>query len=149
MLTAFDCPVMIETVAEPDFVGSALLVAVTVAVVLLLTVGLLYMPVLEIVPSLADHFTATSEVLLTSALNCMEPVDGTVAVPGVTFTTIPAPVFSKTAVWNGCAPSLPLASCTRIPKLKVPALLGFPESVPLAAPSINPFGSCPHPSENW
>lgn len=41
---------------------------------------------LEIVPGEADQVTATFEVLLTRAVNCLVPVDGTVAVAGETVT---------------------------------------------------------------
>jgi hypothetical protein len=68
-------------------VASATLVAVTVAFVLTVTVGAWYRPLLEILPLEADHVTATLDVLLTRAVNCRVPADGTEAVAGETVTT--------------------------------------------------------------
>ena len=47
---------------------------------------------LEIVPGDADHVTATFEVLLTKAVNCKDPADGTVGVDGVTVTATVEPL---------------------------------------------------------
>jgi hypothetical protein len=60
--------IVTETVA--DLVASAALVAVTVAVVLALTVGAVWSPVLEIVPRLAVQVTAVLVVPVTVAVNC-------------------------------------------------------------------------------
>jgi hypothetical protein len=87
MLSGWEEPAVTVTDAVPDLVGSAMLVAVTVAFVLTVTVGAWYRPVLEIVPGEADQITATFEVLLTRAVNCLVPTDGTVAVAGERVTT--------------------------------------------------------------
>jgi hypothetical protein len=60
-------PAVTDTTAVADFVGSARLVAVTVALVLLVTLGAVYIPELEIVPAVAVHFTPVVVVLDTTA----------------------------------------------------------------------------------
>jgi len=56
-------------------VGSATLVAVTVAVVAAVTVGAVNIPLLLIVPPLAVQVTAVFEVFLTVAVNCCVPAE--------------------------------------------------------------------------
>jgi hypothetical protein len=56
-----------ETLALADFVGSARLVAVTVTVVLPVTLGAVYSPELETVPAVAVHFTPVVVVFDTVA----------------------------------------------------------------------------------
>ena len=76
------------TDAVADLVGSAALVAVTVAVVFTVTEGALYIPLLEIVPGEADQVTATFDVFDTSAVNCSVPLEATVEVAGVRVTAM-------------------------------------------------------------
>jgi hypothetical protein len=82
------------TVAVADFVVSVLLVAITDAVIALVTVGAVYLPVASTVPGvelllLTDQVTpAFDESLLTVAVNCVVPPDVTVAVVGETETEI-------------------------------------------------------------
>jgi hypothetical protein len=52
-------------------VGSATLVAVTVALVELVTAGAVNTPLLEIEPALADQVTDVFELLVTEAENCL------------------------------------------------------------------------------
>jgi hypothetical protein len=78
--------------AWPDLVGSALLVAVTVALSLELTTGAVYRPLALMVPLDADQVTATFDVLLTVAVNCTVFDDATVAVAGVTVTLTEPPL---------------------------------------------------------
>ena len=89
MLSGVGESTVIVTDAVPDLVASATLVAITVALVLTVTVGAWYSPVLEIVPVEADQVTATFEVFVTRAVNCLVPADGTEAVAGETVTTTP------------------------------------------------------------
>jgi hypothetical protein len=56
-----------EMVAVADFVESAALVAVSVAVVLEVTAGAVYRPLLDTVPLEAVQFTPLLEVLVTDA----------------------------------------------------------------------------------
>jgi hypothetical protein len=58
------------TEAEALFVGSAALVAVTVTVVLTMTLGAVNRPEPEIDPPVADHVTAVFAVPVTVAVNC-------------------------------------------------------------------------------
>ena len=61
---------VIETEAVNFFVGSATLVAVTLTLVLLVTVGAVNIPVLETVPAVAAQVTAVLLVPWTVAVNC-------------------------------------------------------------------------------
>ena len=83
MVTATDVDggVMV-TVALADFVVSAWLVALTVTVVVVVTVGAVKRPALEIVPALVDHVTAVFVEPVTVALNCWVPPDATVVEVG-------------------------------------------------------------------
>jgi hypothetical protein len=76
------------TVADADFVGSEMLVAVTVAVVSTVTVGALNRPLPLTVPAVDDHVTDLSAQLVTFAVNCCVAPEETVAVVGVTETAI-------------------------------------------------------------
>jgi hypothetical protein len=82
--------------AVADLVESATLVALTVALVLTLTVGAVYCPDVETVPALADQFTAVLVVPVTVSANCCVPPDGTVAEVGEMETeTVLPPVLAK------------------------------------------------------
>jgi hypothetical protein len=81
--------------ALADLVVSATLVAVSVAVVVLVTTGAVNSPALLTVPAVTDHVTAWLLLLITWAENCCVPPDGTVAVVGLTVTaTAPAWVLN-------------------------------------------------------
>ena|SRR5579872_3686706 len=60
----------------------ATLVALTVTKVLLVTLGAENVPLLDIVPALADQTTAVFSVPTTLAANCCRPSDNTVMLPG-------------------------------------------------------------------
>ena len=80
------------TVEVADFVGSAVLVAVTVTVwVDEILLGAVYSPVLEIVPTegLMAHVTAVLLVPLTVAVNCCVCEAVKLAVAGLTCTDTP------------------------------------------------------------
>jgi hypothetical protein len=77
-----------ETAALDFFVGSALLVAVTLTFTLLETVGAVNIPLLEMVPALADHVTAVLLVPCTAAANCCVLPEPTVTMAGETATLI-------------------------------------------------------------
>jgi hypothetical protein len=57
--------------------------------VLLVTLGAINAPMLEIVPALADQVTAVSAVPLMLAVNCCCPSDATVALTGEIESTVP------------------------------------------------------------
>ena len=59
-----------ETVALADLVGSATLVAVTVALLLAVTAAAVYRPEAETLPPVADQVTAVLLAFDTVALNC-------------------------------------------------------------------------------
>jgi hypothetical protein len=63
-------PGLTTTLALDLFVGSTTLVAVTVTLVLLETLGAVNRPALETVPEFADHVTAVLLVPCTRAVNC-------------------------------------------------------------------------------
>ena len=90
------------TEAVPASEESALLIAVTVAVVLLFTAGAWYRPSLLIVPTEAVQVTAVLEVLRTVAVNCKLAADGKVAVFGLS--VIVTGFELETAIFNGSAP---------------------------------------------
>ena len=68
--------------------GSATLVAVTVAVVATVTLGAVNIPPPVIVPVLAVHVTAGFEAWATLAENCCVPAEATLALLGETETVI-------------------------------------------------------------
>jgi hypothetical protein len=72
------------TIACAVCVGSATLVAVTVALVEVVTDGAVNMPLLEIDPALVVQLTAVFEALLTVAENCCVPAEVTLVVAGLT-----------------------------------------------------------------
>jgi|SRR5712692_8400461 len=75
------------TDATAFLVGSAALVAATVADIDVLTLGAVKAPLLDIVPALADQITPVLLVPLTVAVNCCVPPETTVAVAGETATS--------------------------------------------------------------
>lgn len=83
-------------VALAFFVLSAALVAVTVALVLLVTFGAVNIPPLETVPALADHVTAVLLVPCTVALNCWVLPEARLALPGAMVTLTAAGAFTVT-----------------------------------------------------
>jgi hypothetical protein len=75
---------------------SAILVAITVAVVDEVTLGAVKTPLPEIDPLLAAHVTPVFEVLLTLAENCWVPADNTLVEFGETVTLTLADGFTVT-----------------------------------------------------
>jgi hypothetical protein len=71
------------TVAVAKSLESARLVAVTVMVVSLLTVGAVNRPAVVIVPLVVDHFTDVSVLPVTFEVNCCVNFEGTLGVFGV------------------------------------------------------------------
>jgi hypothetical protein len=93
-------PELMVIVAVARLVEFATLVAVTVAVVLFVTDGAVYIPELEILPALVDQVTAFVEASLTVAANCCVPPDVRLVLPGViwTLTVEDAAVMETTAL---------------------------------------------------
>jgi len=72
---------------------------VTVAVVVVATLGAVYSPVVEIVPDVAFHVTAVLIVPETVSLNCCVPAEATVADVGETeIDTVPLPVLANPVI---------------------------------------------------
>ena len=87
------------------FVGSATLVAVTVAVEALVTLGAVNNPLLEIVPPCAVQVTLVFEAFVTCAENCSVPADATLPLLGVTVTpTTGAPLPVATVMYTVTSP---------------------------------------------
>ena len=78
-------------------------------------------------------------VFVTRAVKGTVPPDTTVAAAGVTVIT----TAGETVIWKVCDPATLKESVTLIPKLKVPVVVGVPETVPLLVESKSPAGSCP------
>ena len=74
----------IVRVAEALLLESAMLVAVTIAVVEVETAGAVNRPVLDTVPTFADQLTATLLVPTTVALNCCAPPEAMIELTGDT-----------------------------------------------------------------
>jgi hypothetical protein len=83
--------------------------------------------VFETVPRDADQVTAIFDVLVTRAVNCAVPADGTVTAAGVTVTL----TAGDTMTWKEWVPDCELRSAAETTKLKVPVLLGVPEIIPV------------------
>jgi len=77
-------PAATETVALAIFVVSAALVARTVTVVAAVTLGAVKLPVLEMLPALADQVTPVLLVPCTLAENCWVAPDAILALVGET-----------------------------------------------------------------
>ena len=92
------------TLAEACLLLSATLVAVTVTDMVVLVVGALKFPELEMLPPVADQVTALLLVPLTEALNDCDAPDVTVAEAGETETEI---VSGRTAIPNDLSPCTP------------------------------------------
>jgi|ERR1700677_1636779 hypothetical protein len=98
IVTAAAAAALTVTVAVADFVVSVLLVAITDAVIPVVTLGAVYLPVASTVPDVelllltVQVTPAFDESLVTVAVNCVEAPDATVAVVGETVTAIVAPV---------------------------------------------------------
>jgi len=76
-------PLLPTSIVCDVVVVKATLVAVMITGVFVATLGAVKNPVFEIVPALADQFTAVFEVPLTLAVNCSCSCDATVALLGV------------------------------------------------------------------
>lgn len=86
------------TVALALLVVSATLVARTVTVVVVVTFGAVNVPVLEIVPALADQLTPVLLAPWTLAENCCVPPDATLADVGVMETLTVDPLLAFTVI---------------------------------------------------
>jgi hypothetical protein len=67
--------------------------------VLLLTTGAVKLPLLEMVPAVADQVTAVFEVPVTLAVNCCTPREAIVVLPGETTIAGPWVLAAATTMW--------------------------------------------------
>ena len=138
------------TVDREYLVGSATLVAVTVAVAVVVTLRAVNNPLLEIVPPSAVQVTAVFEVLVTVTENCCVPADGTLAVLGDTMTLTPELPLPPTVMDTIPSPRSAFGKSeidTR--KLKDPAVVGVPATVPFVVFKYSPGGMMPRTKANW
>lgn len=139
------------TFACAEALVSAVLVAFTVTEVLVVTLGAVNNPLLEMVPLEADQVTAVFDVLLTVAANCWVELEMALTVAGeiatntaarltgfpvmkIEIVALPRPVFAE--------------SVTLTLKLKEPEAVGVPDSLPLVL-NDNPGGTVPPDTTNW
>jgi len=138
----------IDTVALAVLVGSAVLVAVTVTLVEVTTLGATNTPLLEIVPALADHVTLPFLLPETDALNCLLPPELRLTLVGeiVMLTEVPECLFTAIEPWTFAL--LPWASVTCAQKYFVVALQGFPVIAPVLVLNDMQAGRLPSISAN-
>ena len=137
-----------DTVVLAFLVVSAALVAVTVAVVLLVTVGAVNNPLLEMEPALADHVTVVFVVPCTVAANCWVLPEPTVALVGEIATLILV-VAAATIVICACTLAVaPWESVTLTQKYFVIATAGFPVTAPVVPFRYKPPGRAPSITRN-
>jgi hypothetical protein len=131
------------TEALAFLVGSAALVAVTVTVVLVLTVGAVKSPPLVIEPALANQVTAVLVVPKTAAENCCAPPDATVALVGeiLTLTLVLDPAEMTICAWSFAL--APCESATFTQKYFVADAAGVPVTSPVVPFRLRPVGKAP------
>jgi hypothetical protein len=130
---------LIEMVACADLLGSAVLVTTTVALVLLVTVGAVNIPVLEIEPPFADHVTAVFVVFETVAKNCCWLPETMLMATGETETPTAACGFTVTLACADFVVSAALVAFTvTVLRLETEGAVNLPllEMVPLEADQI-------------
>jgi hypothetical protein len=131
------------TIALAFLVVSAALVAVTVTPLLLLTVGAVNSPPLEIEPAVADHVTLVLLVPRTVAANCCVLPDATLVLVGETVTLMMSPEPEEILISVCSFAVAPWASVALIQKYLVMATLGTPNTAPVVPLSATPLGSAP------
>jgi hypothetical protein len=130
---------------------SATLVAVTVTVDVVVTLGEVNNPLLEMVPPEADQTTAVFEVLLAVAVNCCEEPEMVVMDAGeiVIATGGTGTVALLIAIEKVAFPrEFFTGSVTVTVKAYVPAVVGVPEISPLVLKN-RPAGKLPPVTKNW
>jgi hypothetical protein len=132
------------TLALADLVGSATLIAFTVTDVFTVTVGAVNSPDDKIDPAVAVQATAVFDALLTVAVNCLVPADGTVAEVGEMVTETGGGAAAM-AIESCFVPVCGVAeeSLTCAVKVNVPETLGVPLIAPVELFSDNPPGRAP------
>jgi hypothetical protein len=139
------CATSTLTIADADFVESAMLVATRWKVDEAVTLGAVNIPDDETVPPDAVHFTAGVLAFVTRARNWWLAPEDIVTLAGEISTetgllgaaccTFTKKVFTPSAML--------FLSVTEIVKLNLPISLGVPETVPVVAFRARPGGSVP------
>jgi hypothetical protein len=131
------------TVALERLVLSATLVAVTVTLVLALTLGAVNNPLAEMMAALVDHVTAVFAVPCTRAENCCVVPELKVALFGETVTLTMGMDVLETVICVRSVAVIPRASVALTRKYLIPVALGVPVIAPVEPASVRPVGSDP------
>jgi hypothetical protein len=123
-----DAAGVMVTFAEPFFVGSAVLVAVTSAEIVVVVDGAENNPEVDIWPAVVVQVTPVLLVPLTKAVNCWEAAEAMVALLGEMVTEMLPGAMS---ILRRLSPCNPLASTTHTVNGKLPVLVGVPEIKPV------------------
>jgi hypothetical protein len=134
---------LIETVALALFVVSAVLVAFTVATVVVLTLGAVYQPSLETDPVVADQLTEVLLVPLTNAASRSVPADWIVEAVGDTATVMLEPEELEMLISARVLATIPFESTARSLNELVVGEIGVPVTAPVVEFKTNPFGREP------
>ncbi len=141
------------TAALPCDVELAALVAVTVTLVLLDTVGAVNTPLLLMLPAVVDHVTAVLLVPCMVALNCWFVPETRFALVGLTVTVTVGLLVEIVAgalmmIWPWLRKTFPAESYTVNLKLLVPATVGVPVTNPVSWARMSPCGRVPAGTAN-
>jgi hypothetical protein len=127
-------------------------VAFTVTEVLVVTLGAVNNPLLEIAPLEADQVTAVFDVLLTVAANWWVELEVAVTLVGEITTDTGVGTLTGFALMEIEIVAFPrsffVEPVTFTLKLKEPEVLGVPDSLPLVL-NDNPGGTVPPDTTNW
>lgn len=117
---------------------------------MVVTLGAVNKPLVEITPAVADHTTAVLLVPCTVALNCLVPPDVRLALVGDTATLMLVNgTLGEEIVICSCNLLLPpTASLTFTQKFLVTAIVGVPVIAPVFEFRTNPVGNAPAVVEN-
>jgi hypothetical protein len=123
--------------------GLAALLAVTVIDFAMVLAGAVNKPPAEMLPALADQVTAVLLVLVTTAVNCTLPPAVTDGSAGeiCTLTVLTVEVIVTVYVRDAVEPEGLLV--TVIVNVKVDALVGTPEMLPVSGLRTSPVGNSP------
>src|ERR1035437_1239071 len=121
----------------------ATLLAVMVTEVVLVTSGAVKVPLLEIVPALADQVTAVSAVPLMRAVNCCCARDAKIVLTGEIESTVPLAELEETVRVKAIVAVCPEESVTFAVKGYDPVRAAVPVMTPLEACSWIPDGKAP------
>jgi hypothetical protein len=137
------------TVALAFLVVSAALVTVTMTFVLLLTLGAVKRPELEMVPAVVVQVTALLLEPLTVAVNCKVAAELRLPLVGEIAIVTLLPGLFGSMVISGCALAvLPLASIALTQKYLVTADFGVPVTAPVTEFRAKPAGRVPSVTAN-